>query len=109
MPHKDAAIAALREKQIPRVHQAASDAAHLSSRLTELSARLETLSQTIIEEFENHQDMNNAESSKLWHDLNGLQHLIEQFHHHTDIALNDFKRQSLALINALQSTRPEKK
>lgn len=103
MSHTQASI--VRDKKLPEIEKSAGDVAHLSSRLPELHKRLETLSAELIKFIAKAEDKESEEARKLWHDLNGLEHLIEQFTFHAETALGEFKQHSSSLIVSLQKLR----
>jgi hypothetical protein len=99
-------LKAIRETQLPIAKQAASDAAHLTSRLKEIAERLDVLSNSFIEHLEQPSTDEQGENNrKLWHDLNSLEHLIQQFSSHSTSSIKEFMEESIKLVQAIRKCR----
>jgi len=96
----------LRATSIASTTEGARDAASLTSRLEEISQRLETISDEVIHFIENGAS-EKIDERKLWHDLNGLEHLVTQFSNHAEEAIETFRSSATPLIEALKAKRPK--
>lgn len=99
-------LVTLAEAQLKLVDLAAADAARLSSRFNEISQRLRKVSAEIVEHCKEGDLQDQQRNSQLWHDLNNVHHLVQQFSNYAGVAVEEFSRESLKLIEALREQRP---
>jgi hypothetical protein len=99
-------IAGFKKEQMAAVIKSCELLEKNANTLKLVAQKLQKYSEDIIEHANNGDLTNQERNRELWHELNNVEHQLQQFSRYTEAYIQDFVTESKKLIEKLRSLRP---